>query len=528
MMGRTEKQMTFSDYWLKGKIPESSYWHKMRKWALENLDEKMFQPLFSFYGRPSISPIYTFAGMLVQLDKGYSDREFEGESRFDDRVKYAITAPRDFEGIDANTLSDHRKRYFNSEIGRKIFIQTIGKAREEGMFSEENLNVIDSFMVWGAASKQDTYTLIYQGIKMVLRFAGFYEIDKEAHEVLKRNDYSKEDKKPKINWDIEEEKQKLLESLVNDALSLVGYFKGKRDLPEDLKEACNLLERIAKQDVKIDKNGKVSMVKGTAKDRIISVNDPEMRHGHKTSSRSSDGYKAEIVTGGKQGAIIVAVEVDGANTEDGRYMDQLIDESKNNGVEIKKLYGDSAYSDFEETEKRKEEMDFCIKVRSSHNGAGGYTKDEFEIDLKKGTVTCPEGNIEKFKAKKVLKEREKVSVHFSEKTCRDCPQRERCTKCKDGRRILIHPYEDKLQEQRTYQKTEEFKKDYSRRANGERIISHVTAHGGRKSRYIGKKKTKWQLVMASINHNVKMIMGHIQNFPNEPVNVMGELCPQTG
>lgn len=42
-------------------------------------------------------------------------------------------------------------------------------------------------------------------------------------------------------------------------------------------------------------------------------------------------------------------------------------------------------------EKRKEEMEFCVKVRSSHNGAGGYTKDEFEIDLKKGTVTCPEG-----------------------------------------------------------------------------------------------------------------------------------------
>ncbi|NSW90298.1 MAG: transposase [Firmicutes bacterium] len=123
MMGRVEKQITFSDYWLEGKIPENSYWHKMRKWVLENLDEKIFQPLFSYYGRPSVSPVYTFAGMLVQLEKGYSDREFEGESRFDERVKYAITAPRDFDGIDANTLSEHRKRYFNSEIGRKIFIQ---------------------------------------------------------------------------------------------------------------------------------------------------------------------------------------------------------------------------------------------------------------------------------------------------------------------------------------------------------------------------------------------------------------------
>lgn len=120
-------------------------------------------------------------------------------------------------------------------------------------------------------------------------------------------------------------------------LSLVGHFKGKKDLPEDLKEACKLLERIAGQDVDIDKDDKVSMIKGTAKDRIIPVNDPEMRHGHKTSSRNSDGYKAEIITGGKRASIIVAVEVDGANTEDGRYMRQLIDEAKSDGIEIKKM-----------------------------------------------------------------------------------------------------------------------------------------------------------------------------------------------
>lgn len=63
----------------------------------------------------------------------------------------------------------------------------------------------------------------------------------------------------------------------------------------------------------------------------------------------------------------------------------------------------------------------------------------------------------------------------------------------------------------------------SRRANGERTISHVTAHGGRKSRYKGKKK--WQLIMASINHNVKMVMGYLQNKTKNGTST-GELCPQ--
>jgi len=81
-MGRADRQITFSDYWLQGEIPEDSYWHKIGKWATENLDEEIFQPLFSYYGRPSVSPVYTFTGILVQLEKGYSDREFEAESNF--------------------------------------------------------------------------------------------------------------------------------------------------------------------------------------------------------------------------------------------------------------------------------------------------------------------------------------------------------------------------------------------------------------------------------------------------------------
>ena len=66
MLGRSKEQLNFSDYWLLGRIPETSYWHKMRAWALNNLTDDMFQPLFSYYGRPSVSPVYTFTGILIQ------------------------------------------------------------------------------------------------------------------------------------------------------------------------------------------------------------------------------------------------------------------------------------------------------------------------------------------------------------------------------------------------------------------------------------------------------------------------------
>ena len=80
---------------------------------------------------PFVSPVYSFTAMLIQLEKGYSDRVIEEASRFDDRVKYAMTAPRDYDGIDAMTLCDHRKRLFGSDIGREILAEWSTKAHRD-------------------------------------------------------------------------------------------------------------------------------------------------------------------------------------------------------------------------------------------------------------------------------------------------------------------------------------------------------------------------------------------------------------
>lgn len=524
MLGKADRQINFSDYWLEGKIPETSFWSILRKWAMQNLDEDIFQPLFSYYGRPSISPVYSFTAMLIQLEKGYSDREMEEASRFDDRVKYAMTAPRDYDGIDAMTLCDHRKRLFNSDMGREILTQTIEIAKTAGMFTEENLHVIDSFMVWGAHAKQDTYTMIYQGIKMLLKVLSFYEMENEILKELKRSDYNEKNRKPKINWENIKEKKALLDELVKDAMTLIGYVKNTKETPEDLQEITILLEKLILQDTTIDGDGKAVMIRGTAKDRIISVNDTEMRHGRKTTSKRSDGYKVGILTGGEKAAIVMAVKVDGANISDGKQMPDLIDEVKETENTIDKLYGDSAYSDWDEIEKREQEgIEFQVKTPLPVNASGGYTKNDFNIDTEAGTVTCPNGYVECFDPEKVSN-RKGTTVKYDAKICNSCPKKEQCTKSKNGRTITIHPYEDRIQDQRTFQETPEYKDDYAKRANGERTISELTRHGGRQGRYKGKLKTQWQLTMISINNNIKATMRFI--YRKSKSHPRGELCPK--
>ncbi len=41
-------------------------------------------------------------------------------------------------------------------------------------------------------------------------------------------------------------------------------------------------------------DSEVSLKEGVSKDRMVSVHDPRMRHGHKSKSRRFDGHKAAV------------------------------------------------------------------------------------------------------------------------------------------------------------------------------------------------------------------------------------------
>ena len=57
--------------------------------------------------------------------------------------------------------------------------------------------------------------------------------------------------------------------------------------------AAELLARILAQDIERDDSGP-RLKRGVAPDRLISVHDPEMRHGRKSSSHRFNGHKAQV------------------------------------------------------------------------------------------------------------------------------------------------------------------------------------------------------------------------------------------
>jgi len=66
---------------------------------------------------------------------------------------------------------------------------------------------------------------------------------------------------------------------------------------------------------------------------------------------------------------------------------------------------------------------------------GGFTVDDFAADEQAGTATCPAGHT-------VTLSRTRIATFGAR--CRDCPLRARCTTCKTGRTLVLHPRDDLL------------------------------------------------------------------------------------
>jgi hypothetical protein len=270
-------------------------------------------------------------------------------------------------------------------------------------------------------------------------------------------------------------------------------------LPRDLKDAADLLERIAEQDVD-GGDGQIKMKRGVAKDKVISVTDPDMHHRHETSSFKVDGYKFHIMTDAN---FVTSVVVTPANKADAEPSPDVVDQCEENGVKFKKVMGDSAYSNWPIVEEKvKDGITVIAKVPSEPVVDGRYPKSKFEIDTESGVVTCPEGFMAQSDSS-AIRLRKRIFVSFS--SCMECSSKTECTSSPKGRRISIHPYEPEVAAERKRQATPEFKELYSEHANSERIISCLTRHGGRQAKYIRIFKVWCQEVLTAFNHNVKAL-----------------------
>jgi hypothetical protein len=100
---------------------------------------------------------------------------------------------------------------------------------------------------------------------------------------LRREDDYTAPGKRACDWTDRAAREELVDALVRDAYRAHYALRGERLDPQTA-EAAVLLATVTGQDVEETTDGHFRIFEGTAPDRVISMVDPEARHGHKTTA----------------------------------------------------------------------------------------------------------------------------------------------------------------------------------------------------------------------------------------------------
>jgi hypothetical protein len=252
------------------------------------------------------------------------------------------------------------------------------------------------------------------------------------------------------------------------------------------------------QDVERREDGP-AIKQGVAKDRLLSVHDPAMRHGRKSASKRFDGYKAAIVVDTDE-PLITAVAVLAGNAPDAEGALELVEQTEaNTGCAVDETMGDCAYGSGETRQAFAEAgRTIVAKVPSSTN-QGCFPKTAFVLDLEATSATCPAGQTtQDFKPDPAGG----GQFRFAVAVCAACPLRAQCVRGVGGRTVAVHPQERLLQEARAFQASPAFAEYRRRRQRVEHRIARLVQLGIRQARDVGTPKILFQLLLAAAVANL--------------------------
>lgn len=475
--------------------------------------DEMFADLFTGRGRRSVPPSIVACVLVLKQLEGLSDVEAIDRFTYDARWRYACGVGGWEQGLvefDRTVLVKFRMRLEGSDDPRRIFKVTTQVAAEAGLVGVKR--VLDSAPLFDAVATMDTVTLIRSSIRGLLKAADA-QLETRLRAVLSGDDDYAAAGKPACDWNDAAARARVVDRLAVDGLELLGRLEG-RELPGAVIEAAALVATVIGQDLEQAEDGTFRIARRVAADRVISTVDPEARHGRKSTSGKFDGYKGHVAID-PDSEIITDTAVGPANagdatmtaalTADLDHQDQHDDHHDRDGdgdgggqPGRPAVYGDAAYGSGDNlADLDARGITPMVKVQPPARRDGMFSKDDFDIDLEAGTVTCPSGQ-----TASIVRSVDGLGTARFGGRCQSCPLSGSCTTAVKGRSISVHRHEALLAAARAEQQDPAWGDDYrATRPKVERKLAHKLRRSGRRARRRGQARVDadWNLLGGAIN-----------------------------
>jgi hypothetical protein len=484
----------------------------LREHRHELFDEGFQAELATMYadrpvGQPPVPPAQLGLATILQAYTGASDDEVVEATVMDRRWQLVLdcmdqaTAP-----FSKATLGVFRARLIEHGLDRRLVERTVqlyGQAT--GRVAGGKLRAaLDSSPLWGAGRVEDTINLLGHALRKVVGVLarqqgwGLAEGTKILAEHAGTPELAASSLKAALDLDWDD--PAALPHALGVVLAAVGRVEalaaelGGGSDPA-VARGLAAARQVQAQDTLVGDDGVTRIRQGVAKDRRISIEDAQMRHGRKTKSIRIDGYKRHVLTD-LDTLLVPAVGVTPANLPEAEVADQITDDLQAQDLTLWELDIDRAYLSSSLVCDRHPDLQVFCKAFPVRNGPR-FAKTAFTLDFDQALLTCPNQVTVAFTPG--------GKVQFPAQVCAACPLRSQCTTSSRGRSVQIHPDERLLAELRAAQQTPHGRAKLRERVKVEHTLAHVGRWQGRRARYLGQRKNLFDLRRVAVVHNLHVI-----------------------
>ncbi len=351
-------------------------------------------------GRNAICPIRMFKYLLLKAIFELSDVDVVERSKYDMSFKYFLNMAPEESVIEPSSLTKFRKlRLKDSNLLDKLIGKTVEIALEKGIIKSHSI-IVDSTHTKSRYNQKTPREVLLEYSKNLRK--SVYKIDESYKEKMPT----------KVNNGVLEDEiiycQKLIETIKKDE-AISSY--------PSVKEKINLLEETITEDL----------------EKLAISKDEDAKIGHKTYDTSFFGYKTHIAM--TEERIITAATITSGEKHDGKELKELVDKTREAGVEIQDIIGDAAYSEKENLEyAKKEKINLIAKLSKTVTHGNKRKVEGFEYNKDAEMYVCKEGHMSIKKTSTRPKKHKQdgtgtvESYYFDIEKCKKCPSKEGCYK----------------------------------------------------------------------------------------------------
>jgi len=262
-----------------------------------------------------------------------------------------------------------------------------------------------------------------------------------------------------------------------------------------------------------------------AKDRIISLTDPDARHGHKTDRQTFEGFKLHLL-GDVVSGLITALTVTRGNVHDGKVAHRLVRRAKILDEHISLVLGDTAYGAATLRHRLQAELEVKLVAPPPPHKSGALTlgRESIVVDFDAQTATCAAGVTTDDHQRVFSNEYAcQVSVYrWPVEICRDCKMAASCNGSRQGGHcVRLHPHEQELRQAREEWGQLEVRELYRTRSQCERLVHRAVQHGARRARSHGLASAHLQAHTIVIVANLKLLARAFAALPPTAIAAQG-------